>query len=156
MPSQRDRMLSGALYQAGDPDLVASRRNCRRLLDVVNTTCADDDETGQRVLRELLGSLGAGSEIRPRFQCVLSHLETALAGTAATIEIGAVAQSAYAVTDPEFRAQLWLSSLLATHSHRACASMHPRLRLPLTHHGSRNRLMRRVIQRASHLGDGLV
>lgn len=62
-------MLSGALYQADDPDLVASRRACQRLLEVFNATTADDDETRERVLHELLGSLGEGSEILPRFLC---------------------------------------------------------------------------------------
>jgi len=69
MQSQRERMLSGALYRANDPDLVASRRACQRLLDVFNTTRADDDDVRQQLLRELLGSLGKGSLILPRFQC---------------------------------------------------------------------------------------
>jgi len=60
--SQRDRMLSGELYRADDPELVAARRACRRLLDAFN---AGDEH----VLPELLGSLGKGSEILPRFQC---------------------------------------------------------------------------------------
>lgn len=62
-------MLSGALYRADDPDLVASRRACRRLLDAFNTTRADDDAHRRRLLGELLGTFGDGSEILPRFQC---------------------------------------------------------------------------------------
>ena len=62
-------MLSGALYQANDPDLVASRRACQRILDVLNATRADDDDRRHELLRELLGSLGEGSSIMPRFQC---------------------------------------------------------------------------------------
>ena len=69
MPTQRERMLSGAPYKANDPELVASRRACQRLLDVFNATPADDDDTRQRLLRELLGSLGEGSSILPRLQC---------------------------------------------------------------------------------------
>lgn len=69
MSSQRERMLSGALYQASDPELVASRRACQRLLDVFNATRADDDDARQRLLQELLGSLGQGSAILPRLQC---------------------------------------------------------------------------------------
>ena len=67
--TQRDRMLSGALYQAGDPDLVASRQACQRLLDAFNATGADDDNARRALLRELLGSLGDGSVVLPRFQC---------------------------------------------------------------------------------------
>lgn len=62
-------MLSGALYKADDPDLVASRRACQRLLDVFNATGADDDDVRHELLRELLGSLGQGSVTLPRFQC---------------------------------------------------------------------------------------
>ncbi len=70
MSSQRERMLSGALYKADDDDLVASRRACQRLLDRFNATRADEDGARQGLLRELLGSLGTGSMILlPRFQC---------------------------------------------------------------------------------------
>jgi maltose O-acetyltransferase len=55
-------MLSGELYRADDPELVAGRQACRRLLNAFNA--GDED-----VLHELLGSLGEGSKIVPRFQC---------------------------------------------------------------------------------------
>jgi maltose O-acetyltransferase len=57
-------MLSGELYMASDPELVASRQACRRLLDRYNATAPDD-----QLLRELVGSLGDGSSILPRFLC---------------------------------------------------------------------------------------
>ena len=69
MLSQRARMLSGELYQANDPDLVASRQACQRLLDAFNATGADDDGARAQLLHALLGSLGEGSVILPRFQC---------------------------------------------------------------------------------------
>lgn len=69
MTSQRERMLSGARYQAGDPDLVASRKKCQRLLEVFNATRPGADDRRQQVLGELLGSFGAGSDILPRFLC---------------------------------------------------------------------------------------
>ncbi len=61
-------MLSGELYDAGDPDLVARRRACQRLLDRYNAPCADDD-VRQQLLRDLLASLGDSSSVMPRFQC---------------------------------------------------------------------------------------
>lgn len=67
--SQRERMLAGALYQANDPELVASRRACQRLVESFNTTRADDDDRRRQVLGELLGSFGDGSQVLPRFQC---------------------------------------------------------------------------------------
>jgi maltose O-acetyltransferase len=68
MRSQRERMLSGELYDAGDPDLVARRSACQRLLDRYNAPCADDD-VRQQLLRDLLASLGDDSSVMPRFQC---------------------------------------------------------------------------------------
>ena len=69
MPSQRERMLSGELYDPADPELVAARRACQRLLDRYNSTRADEDGARERLLRELLGSLGNESVILPRFVC---------------------------------------------------------------------------------------
>ena len=55
-------MLSGEPYRADDPELVAARKACQRLVGEFNS--------GQtEILQQLLGSLGAGSEILPRFQC---------------------------------------------------------------------------------------
>jgi maltose O-acetyltransferase len=62
-------MLSGVLYRANDPDLVASRQACQRLLDAFNATRADDDDVRRQLLGELLASFGTGSVILPRFQC---------------------------------------------------------------------------------------
>ncbi|MGH3967097.1 MAG: maltose acetyltransferase domain-containing protein, partial [Mycobacterium sp.] len=61
MNTQRQRMLSGNLYKADDPDLVASRRACQRRLDTFNATGADDDGAREEMLQGLLGSLGEGS-----------------------------------------------------------------------------------------------
>ena len=62
MTSHRELMLSGQLYRADDPELVAARRACQGLLAAFNA--------GEpAALRGLLGSLGEGSEILPRFVC---------------------------------------------------------------------------------------
>jgi maltose O-acetyltransferase len=68
MPSQRDRMLSGETYRADDPELVVSRRECQRLIERFNVGLPGDEQSRQ-VLCQLLGALGEGSEILPRFQC---------------------------------------------------------------------------------------
>jgi maltose O-acetyltransferase len=55
-------MLSGEPYRPEDPELVAGRQACQRLIELFNA--------GQtQALRQLLGSMGEGSEILPRFQC---------------------------------------------------------------------------------------
>ncbi|HXO81725.1 MAG TPA: sugar O-acetyltransferase [Mycobacterium sp.] len=68
MRSQRERMLSGEPYLADDPELVADRQACQRLLEVFNASPAGD-ERSQAVLHQLFGSLGEGSVILPRLQC---------------------------------------------------------------------------------------
>ena len=69
MGENRDRMLRGELYRDSDPDLVASRISCGKLLDRFNAIEADRAEDGRDLLGELLGSIGADSWIMPRFQC---------------------------------------------------------------------------------------
>jgi maltose O-acetyltransferase len=56
-------MLAGALYDAGDPELVADRLRCEQLMRRYNTG------GDAAVLRELLGAIGTGSEVRPPFFC---------------------------------------------------------------------------------------
>ena len=68
MRSQRERMLSGEPYRADDPELVADRQACQRLLEAFNVSPAGD-ERSQHVLHQLFGSLGQGSIILPRLQC---------------------------------------------------------------------------------------
>jgi maltose O-acetyltransferase len=68
MTSQRERMLSGERYRADDPELVAARNACQRLLEEFNASPAGG-ERSQHVLHQLIGSLGDGSVILPRLQC---------------------------------------------------------------------------------------
>ena len=62
-------MLSGARYRPDDPDLVADRLACQRVLAEFNATRVDDHRRRHRLLANLLGSLGERSVILPRFQC---------------------------------------------------------------------------------------
>ena len=60
-------MLAGELYDAGDPELVAERTRCEERLRKFNAAAEEDERVA--VLRELLGSFGAGSQIRAPFFC---------------------------------------------------------------------------------------
>jgi maltose O-acetyltransferase len=60
-------MLAGQLYRAGDPELVADRARAEHMLRLFNTL-ADEDKR-DRVLGELLGSVGDNVDIRPPFFC---------------------------------------------------------------------------------------
>lgn len=69
MAGQRERMLSGELYRADDPDLVAGRLACQRSLAAFNTTGPDAGARRRELLGGLLGSFGENSVIEPRFCC---------------------------------------------------------------------------------------
>lgn len=65
----RDRMLSGELYNADDPVLRQENQRAMALVEAFNRSPAADPEARRRLLIELLGAFGAGSEIRPPFYC---------------------------------------------------------------------------------------
>lgn len=69
MSGQRDRMLRGEWYRPDDPELVAGRLACQRLVAAVNATGPDDRSRRRGLLVELLGSFGENSVIEPRFCC---------------------------------------------------------------------------------------
>jgi maltose O-acetyltransferase len=62
-------MLRGALYRPDDPDLVADRQACQRLVAAFNGTHPDDDARRRNLLGELLGAFGENSVIMSRFCC---------------------------------------------------------------------------------------
>ena len=63
----RDRMLAGDLYIADDPELAEQSARARDLEAAYNATSARDPEERRRLLVDLLGSVGADTEIRPPF-----------------------------------------------------------------------------------------
>src|SRR2546427_315964 len=67
--SNRTRMLAGDPYIADDPELMRESTRAATLTAQFNAAAADDDEGRRRILRELLGSLGEGTTIRPPFRC---------------------------------------------------------------------------------------
>ena len=69
MKSEREKMLSGELYDGNDPELVALRLHARKLLARYNTSPPDYDAARRAVLEELIGRIGAGVWIEPPFYC---------------------------------------------------------------------------------------
>src|SRR3712207_1208764 len=67
--SQRDRMLAGELYIADDPQLAADSRRALTLTREFNASDPTDPQGRLALLRELLGSVGEGTEIRPPLYC---------------------------------------------------------------------------------------
>ncbi|CAN5132895.1 sugar O-acetyltransferase [soil metagenome] len=67
--SQRERMLAGDHYVASDPELEAMCHRARRFLERFNRTSIDEPAERAKILKEMLGSLGEGVELRPPFHC---------------------------------------------------------------------------------------
>jgi len=67
--TEREKMLAGEPYLAGDPELRGERLRARRLCSLYNATAPDAQEQRQELLRDLLGAVGADVEIEPPFFC---------------------------------------------------------------------------------------
>jgi maltose O-acetyltransferase len=67
--SQRERMLAGDLYIADDPVLARELLRAAELTKEYNESSPSEAAARRRILLELLGSLGEGTEIRPPFYC---------------------------------------------------------------------------------------
>ena len=67
--SNRERMLSGDDYIANDPDLVRDSNHAAKLVAAYNATDGDDQPGRDRILRELFGSVGEDTVIRPPLRC---------------------------------------------------------------------------------------
>src|SRR3954469_4330466 len=69
MPSEREKMLAGELYDPLDPELVAMREKARDLCWDLNAT-REGDRGGRRCLRvDLLGGGGDTVWMQPPFFC---------------------------------------------------------------------------------------
>ncbi len=69
MPTEKEKMLRGELYNALDPQLTQERRRTRNLLKALNYSRDDEQELRQRIVGELFGSAGKRIWIEPPFYC---------------------------------------------------------------------------------------
>ena len=67
--SEKQKMLTGELYNAGDPELVREREHARRLTRQFNATPENDAAGRTALLAELFGSGGSTATIEPTFRC---------------------------------------------------------------------------------------
>lgn len=67
--TEKEKMLKGELYHAGDPELVRDRKNARRLTRLYNQTLEIEGTERNALLAELLGSMGKDPYIEPTFRC---------------------------------------------------------------------------------------
>ena len=71
MKTELEKMLSGELYDARDPELQSIRNKARELFFRYNNTSYDfkHNEERNEILRELLGEYGSGNDIQTPFYC---------------------------------------------------------------------------------------
>ena len=69
MPSEKEKMLEGELYNAADPQLTLERRRAKNLCRVFNATLDEVQEKRQEILADLLGTMGSNVDIQPPFFC---------------------------------------------------------------------------------------
>jgi maltose O-acetyltransferase len=69
MPTERQKMLGGELYDPFDADLVAGRGRARDLCQDLNATRESHIEERRRILRELFGKGGDTVWMQPPFFC---------------------------------------------------------------------------------------
>jgi len=86
MGPMKRRMLSGDLYRADDPELVADYSRAQALLELYNRTRHDEAGERTRLLGELLGAVGDGVAVKPTFRCDYGAPITIGAGTSINYE----------------------------------------------------------------------
>jgi maltose O-acetyltransferase len=69
MKSEKEKMLSGELYNPLDPQLLADRHQARLLFKAFNDTSDDQLAERRRLLRALIPAAGKGLFIEPPFYC---------------------------------------------------------------------------------------
>ena len=69
-------MLRGELYVFDDPELAADHARAQELVERYNATSHAEQVERDRLLRELLGTVGDGVVVKPPFRCDYgSHIE---------------------------------------------------------------------------------
>jgi len=69
MPSEKEKMLAGELYDPLDAELVRARERARDLCRDLNATRERDREIRRSILRELFGQGGDSVWMQPPFFC---------------------------------------------------------------------------------------
>ncbi|WP_164670787.1 sugar O-acetyltransferase [Virgibacillus doumboii] len=69
MPTEKEKMLNGQLYNPEDAKLVEERQNARRLTRLFNTSHETEGARRTELLKELFESTGENIDIEPNFRC---------------------------------------------------------------------------------------
>ncbi|HSU41962.1 MAG TPA: maltose acetyltransferase domain-containing protein, partial [Polyangiaceae bacterium] len=69
MPTEREKMLAGQLYDAVDPELVAARKRARELCRTLNGLPEAEADERRSILRDLFATGGDSVWMQPPFFC---------------------------------------------------------------------------------------
>jgi len=69
MPTEKEKMLAGELYDASDPCIRAAHQQALRWIGRYNAAASSTAFERHKLLREFLGEVGEGAVIRPPFHC---------------------------------------------------------------------------------------
>ena len=67
--TQKQRMVAGQLYHAGDPEIQADQQSAKAWMARYNAALTASAEERRELLRERLAAVGSGAVIRPPFHC---------------------------------------------------------------------------------------
>ncbi|APE05658.1 maltose O-acetyltransferase [Alteromonas sp. RW2A1] len=67
--TEQEKMLAGELYFPSDKTLTALRKNCRKQLDILNSTCQTEHKKRTQLLKTLFGKTGKRLYIESTFKC---------------------------------------------------------------------------------------
>ena len=69
LEEQKERMITGKLYNDLTEELVNARKETVRLTDRYNRTYAEEPQVREQVLKQILGSMGENVFFEPSFRC---------------------------------------------------------------------------------------
>ena len=69
MMTEKEKMLSGKLYDASDKELLEARKNARLLFEEYNKTSVTEGEKRREIAEKLFGKCGKNLYIEPNFKC---------------------------------------------------------------------------------------
>lgn len=69
MKSEKEKMLSGEMYLASDPELLKERRRAKRLLRQINISEYLVTKPAKDIIKELIPNTGKNFYIEPPFHC---------------------------------------------------------------------------------------
>ncbi|WP_373521217.1 sugar O-acetyltransferase [Aquiflexum sp.] len=69
MKTEKQKMLSGDLYLASDPELASERLHARQMTKQLNDSNPDETELRESILQKLIGKKGKNFWIEPPFYC---------------------------------------------------------------------------------------